>query len=116
MLVYKNKQFVMMSGHSDDDWIGNADWVLDDNTQQELEEKIMSLYPNFDFVLNDDGELVDVVATEPPPGPEPEPTIEEKLAELEAYNVTLEEKLTELEAYNATLTECILEMSEYVYN
>lgn len=29
---------------------------------------------------------------------------------------TLEDRIAELEAYNATLTECVLEMSEYVYS
>lgn len=50
------------------------------------------------------------------PEPVNEPTLEDRIAELEAYNATLEEKITELETYNATLTECVLEMSEYVYS
>lgn len=29
---------------------------------------------------------------------------------------SLKDRIAELEAYNATLTECILEMSEYVYS
>ena len=51
--------------YPDSDWLGDADWVLDDNTQQELEEKIASLYPNFDFVTDEMGQLIDVEAIEP---------------------------------------------------
>ena len=101
MIVRKDKSFMKLGLYPDSDWLGDADWVLDDNTQQELEEKIASLYPNFDFVTDEKGQLIDVTATEPVPEPAPEPTLEERLAEQEA---TI-----------ATLTECILEMSEYVY-
>lgn len=100
MLLYKNKGYVTNSEHPNDDWTGNADYVVPDGS--ELAEKIKGLYPYFDFVFDEKGQLTGVTPTERPPEPEPEPTIEEKLAELVAYN--------------ATLTECILEMSEYVYS
>ena len=41
------------------------------------------MYPNFDFVLNDDGtKIIDVIATEPQPAPEkpPEPPTNAELA------------------------------------
>lgn len=68
MIVYKDKHFITNSDHPEDDWIGNADWVLDDNdeTDAEIEEKIISLYPNFDFVFDDDGNISDVVETSEP--------------------------------------------------
>ena len=65
------------------DWIGNADFILDDNDENdaEIEEKIISLYPNFDFVLNDDGsKIIDVVATSEPT----DKVISQKKAELSA--------------------------------
>ena len=68
MIVRKDKSFNKMGLYPDTDWIGDADWVLDDNDSKdaEIEEKIISLYPNFDFVIGDDGnKIVDVVATEP---------------------------------------------------
>ena len=68
MVVFKNKQFVKCEEFPDTDFTGNADWVLDDNDERdaELEEKIIKFYPNFDFVLNDDGtKIIDIVATEP---------------------------------------------------
>ena len=84
MVVFKNKQFVKCEEFTDTDWIGNSDWVLDDNDEKdaEIEEKIISLYPNFDFVFDDDGNIADVTATEPA----------EKLPE-----ITLEQRVTATE-------------------
>lgn len=72
MIVYKNKRFYGNSDHPDDDWIGNADWVIPDDS--ELAQKIKRLYPNFDFVFDDDGKPVDVTETEPKPAPPAPPT------------------------------------------
>ena len=84
MVVFKNKQFVKCEEFPDTDFTGNADWVLDDNDEKdaEIEEKIISLYPNFDFVFDDDGNIADVTATEPA----------EKLPE-----ITLEQRVTATE-------------------
>lgn len=84
MVVFKNKQFVKCEEFPDTDWVGNADWVLNDNdpADAEIEEKIISLYPNFDFVFDDDGNIADVTATEPA----------EKLPE-----ITLEQRVTATE-------------------
>ena len=71
MVIYKNKHFKMRSDRPDDDFIGNADFVIPDNT--ELAEKIREFYPNFDFVFDGDGNISDVVATEPQPEPEKPP-------------------------------------------
>ena len=71
MIIYKNKRFVKCNLFPNSDWIGNADWVLDDEIDEELENKIIDLYPNFDFVLDDNGKLVDVMETEPAPAPVP---------------------------------------------
>lgn len=72
MIVYKDKRFITNSDHPEDDWIGNADWVISDDS--ELAEKIIQLYPNFEFVLDDDGNISDVVETEPAPVPPAPPT------------------------------------------
>ena len=67
MIVNKDKSYNKNSLYPNTDWIGNADWVLDDDKDAELEAKIIELYPNFEFVLNDDGnKIVDVVATSEP--------------------------------------------------
>lgn len=76
MVVFKNKQFVKCEEFPNTDWIGNSDWVLDDNDERdaELEAKIISLYPNFEFVFDDNGQPVDVIETEPEPSPPTPPT------------------------------------------
>ena len=84
MIIYKNKSFLKMDLYPDMDWVGDADFILDDNNEKdaEIEAKIISLYPNFDFVFDDDGNIADVTATEPA----------EKLPE-----ITLEQRVTATE-------------------
>ena len=84
MIVYKSKFFAKSEKYPDTDWIGNADWVLDDNDPKEagLEELIIAFYPNFDIITDNNGKISDIVATEPvtkevPPVP---PTNEELAA------------------------------------
>ena len=71
MIIYKNKRFVKCDLFPNSDWIGNADWVLNDEIDAELENKIIDLYPNFDFVLNGTGNIVDVMEIEPAPASVP---------------------------------------------
>lgn len=85
MVVFKNKLFSKCDMFPNTDFIGNADFILDDNDEKdaEIEGKIISMYPNFDFVLNDDGtKIVDVVAVEPQPAP-PAITQEQRLTAAE---------------------------------
>ena len=84
MIVYKSKFFAKSEKYPDADWIGDADWVLDDNDPKEagLEELIISFYPNFDIITDNNGKISDIVATDPvtkevPPVP---PTNEELAA------------------------------------
>ena len=80
MIVYKNKSFAKNSDYPDTDWIGNADWVIPDGS--ELAEKIIRLYPNFEFVFDENGEPVDVTETEPEPKL-PEITTEQRMTAME---------------------------------
>ena len=80
MVLYKNKHFITRSDAPDTDFMGDADWVIPDDS--EIAEKIKTLYPNFDFVFDDDGNIADVTATEPA----------EKLPE-----ITLEQRVTATE-------------------
>lgn len=80
MILYKDKRFVTRSDAPDTDFMGDADFVVPDDS--ETAQKIIGLYPNFDFVIGDDGNIADVTATEPvtkevPPVP---PTNEELAA------------------------------------
>ena len=83
MIVYRDKKFMRRDNFPDTDWVGDADWVLNDNdpADAEIEEKIIGLYPNFDFVFDDDGNIADVTATEPVPVENvPEPPTNAELA------------------------------------
>ena len=59
MILYNNKHFATRSDHPNDDWVGNADYVIPDGS--ELAEKILLLYPNFEIITDDGGNIVDVV-------------------------------------------------------
>ena len=80
MVIYKDKHFKTRSDRPDDDFVGNADYIIPDNT--ELAQKILYFYPNFDFVFDDDGNISDVIETEPHHIPEnpPEPPTNAELA------------------------------------
>lgn len=84
MVIYKNKFYVKSPDYPNADFIGNADWVLDDNDPKEagLEELIIAFYPNFDIISDSNGKISDIIATDPvikevPPAP---PTNEELAA------------------------------------
>ena len=72
MVLYTDKRFITNSEHPNDDWTGHADWVIPDDS--ELAKKIKQLYPNFEFVFDDNGQPVDVTETEPKPVPPAPPT------------------------------------------
>ena len=79
MVIFKDKRFITNSEHPDDDFVGNADYVIPDGS--ELAEKIKATYPYFEFVF--DGEnLVDIEKTERPPAP-PTITQEQRLTAAE---------------------------------
>ena len=80
MILYKDKNFITNSEHPNDDWAGNADWVIPDGS--ELAEKIIRLYPNFEFVFDDNGQPIDVTETESEPVP-PEITTEQRMTAME---------------------------------
>lgn len=65
MVLYKDKRFVTRSDAPDTDFMGDGDFVAPDDS--ELAEKIIRLSPNFEFVFDDDGNISDVVETEPAP-------------------------------------------------
>ena len=84
MIIYKDKRFISNSEYPDTDWVGDADFILDDNNENdaEIEAKIISLYPNFEFVFDENGEPVDVTETEPEPKL-PEITTEQRMTAME---------------------------------
>lgn len=59
MLVDKiTKDYVEILELPNTNWIGNSHYLVDSNS--ELATKIKSLHPNFDFILDDNGNLIDV--------------------------------------------------------
>ena len=64
MILYKNKCFITNSDHPYEDWVGNADFVIPDDS--DIAKKIKGIYPNFELVLDDDGNLVDVTEISEP--------------------------------------------------
>lgn len=58
MILYKDKRFVTNSEHPNDDWIGDADLIIPDNS--EISNKIIRIYPNFNFIFDDNGNVADV--------------------------------------------------------
>lgn len=82
MILYNNKHFATRSDRPNDDWVGNADYVIPDGS--ELAEKILRLYPNFKIITDGGGDLIDVSETEPAPILPAPPTDHERLEALEA--------------------------------
>lgn len=91
MIIFDNKTYQTRSDKPDTDWLGTATYVVEDGTR--IADKVVSYFPYYDFVLDDDGNLVDVIATE---RPLPEPTLEERVVDLETENEMISEVLDSL--------------------
>lgn len=59
MVLYNDKSFVTNSSFPNTDFMGDADYVIPDDS--ELADKIISLYPNFKIVTDDEGNVTDIV-------------------------------------------------------
>lgn len=96
------------------DWTGKAEFIIDETNpnNQELINKIKEYAPYFDYVLDDNCNLIDVIKTQDKPVYEQEPSDIEILQEenkiLKAKNQALSESVQFLE-------DCIVEMAEIVY-
>lgn len=70
MVVFENKLFIVKSEFPNTDFTdGDALYVVDDNS--ELAVKIRDNVPYYDFVVDNNGNLVDVTPTERPAPVEP---------------------------------------------
>jgi len=80
MIVFKDKGYEARSDKPNEDWTNQALYILPDNS--EIAKKIKQYYPNYDFVVNGKGELIDVVEilVENPPEP---PSIEDRMVAVE---------------------------------
>jgi hypothetical protein len=65
---------ITRSDMPNENWMDSEDYlVVDDNS--ELGLKILNFRPYFDYVLDPEGNLMDITPTERPPAPPPEPTV-----------------------------------------
>ncbi|EHQ92123.1 hypothetical protein [Desulfosporosinus youngiae] len=95
MIVKQDKGFETNSFYPDTDWYNDENYVVDETTElgQLLAEKIKKHAPYFEFVLNENRELIDIIPTERPPQPPPEPTELEILQKKVAMQDTVIEEL-----------------------
>lgn len=71
MIVGKTtKDYVERMDLPNTNWAGEDYYLVDSNS--ELAEKIRENHPYFEFVLDDDGSLIDITPTERPEQPEDE--------------------------------------------
>ncbi len=101
MIIHKDtKSYEILSGHPNSNF-GNYEnvFILDD--EHELANKIMQHSPYFEFVLNDQSELVDITPIErPPEKPKPLTDIEilgQELSEREIQEIIQGQQISDLE-------------------
>lgn len=98
MIINKiNKSFMSRSDKPNENWIHDDNYfVVPDNS--DLYSKVLAYSPNIDFVLNEDGDLIDIVET---PKSRLE-LIDEELAYIDSQGVTrhLENQIEASGTYN----------------
>lgn len=100
MIINKdNKAFQTRSDMPNTNWLGEEWYVVEDGSN--LANKISQLFPRFDFVLDDDGNLVDVVEIPKTQEEINAERVEEIKAELEDLDSTINRATEDL----YTLTE-----------
>lgn len=88
MIVRRDKTYETNSLFLNVNWYeGEDNYVIDETTEggKILAEKIKAYFPYFEFVLDEEGNLIDVIPTEiPDPDPViPEPSLEDYLLDLD---------------------------------
>jgi len=90
MIIHKSTKSVeTLSGHPNENF-GNYPnvFIVDDNC--ELGKRILANIPFFEIVLDGEGNLADVIPTERPPAPPPEPNQDDYLLDLD-YRLSMTE-------------------------
>ena len=106
MLVNKNnKSFQTRSDMPNSNWLGDEWYLVEDNSP--LANKIMQYFPRFDFVLDENDNVIDVVEIPKTEEELKQERIEEIKAELNQLDVTINRAtedlyiLTDLRAYES---------------
>jgi hypothetical protein len=82
-------------------------FVVDD--ESELGKKILLAQPFFDFILDEEGNLINITPTERPPDSTPEPTAEDRIQAIEGTLLSppaMEDRISSME----DVTMAILDM------
>lgn len=80
MIIHKNPISIETGTVIPEDKVGYEDvFVVDENS--DLGQKILEHAPHFEFVIDENGDLIDIKPTEKPPVPPPEPSETELLVE-----------------------------------
>lgn len=101
MIIHKDTKSVETLSNEPNSNFGNYQnvFVVDDNS--ELGNKILQHQPYFDFSLNENGELIDIIPTERPIEPEPEPTdleiLGQSISEREIQEIVQGQQISDLE-------------------
>lgn len=82
-----NKGFQTRSDKPNSNWLGEEWYLVEDNST--LANKIMNLYPRFDFVLDENNNLIDVVEIPKTEQEIKQEKIEEIKAELNSLDTTI---------------------------
>lgn len=59
MILYKNRSFMTRSDVPNEDFQGDADYIIPD--ESELAKKVISLYPNFKIVTDEENKIIDIL-------------------------------------------------------
>ena len=116
MIIYSINNFKCYELRSDkpnEDWTGNADYIIDDRNPNNIEliKKIKEYVPYFDYVTDKNGKLIDVIKT----GEMVYPNPVDPIADLQNENKTLKAQVQALTTSNQMLEDCLVEMAEIVY-
>ena len=118
MILYTVNDLKIFETRSDmpnADWTGNAEYIIDETNEQnsELIKKIFEFAPYFDYIFDDEGNIIDVIKTAD------KPVIEENyvdpIDELKKENHVLREQIEALSAQLDFQEECLVEMAGIVY-
>jgi len=85
MILRKTKDFDIHSSFPNTNWESDDSYIVDETTEEGklLADKIKEHSPYFEFVLDGQGNLIDITPTERPPGPLPEATQDDYMLDLD---------------------------------
>lgn len=96
----------------------NGYYIIND---PEIAEKIKSAFPNFDFIFDENGNIIDISTDNAEDAEKPEPVyinLQQRISELESQNQTIEDAMLESDiAVNDRITQiedALIELDEQI--